>query len=105
WDTLEATWEEMFSALVEYRKVHGDCNVPQTWPENPKLGHWISVQRRFREKGRLSKERIRRLVEIGFIWDKKEAFWEEMFSALAEHKKAHGDCRVPHGWPENPKLS
>ncbi|NIN00080.1 MAG: hypothetical protein GTO24_19010, partial [candidate division Zixibacteria bacterium] len=89
----------------EFKKAHGHYKVPSGWPENPKLRKWIQHQRSFRKKGLLSKDRIRRLDEIGFIWDPAEIYWEEMFSALVEYKKAHGDCRVPHGWPENPKLS
>ena len=37
WDPLTAAWEEMFAALVAYKQQHGDCNVPQRWPENPNL--------------------------------------------------------------------
>jgi Helicase associated domain len=32
------TWYERFNELVEYREVHGDCNVPQKYPPNPRLG-------------------------------------------------------------------
>jgi hypothetical protein len=28
-----------------YRRRHGDCNVPQGWAEDPKLGRWVKRQR------------------------------------------------------------
>ncbi|NIN00078.1 MAG: hypothetical protein GTO24_19000, partial [candidate division Zixibacteria bacterium] len=68
WELIATAWEEMFSALLEYKKAHGDCNVPAKWSENPRLGRWVHKQRRDRKKSRLSTERIRRLDEVGFQW-------------------------------------
>ena len=98
-------WEVMFQQLVEFKKAHGHCDVPDRWPENPHLSNWVSKLSSRRKKGQLSKERIRRLDEIGFIWDRLEANWDEMFAALVEFKEAHGHCNVPNWWLKNPKLS
>jgi len=100
WDPQESVWEEMFSALVDFKKTHGHCDVPLNWPENPKLGHWVYIQRQHWKKKKLTDDRIQRLDEIGFIWDK----WQEMFSALVDFKKTHGHCDVPYGWLDNPEL-
>ena len=105
WDTLETAWEEMFTALIAYKDAHGDCNVPNRWPENRQLGTWVSKQRAFYKRGKVAPERTRRLEEIGFIWDTLETAWEEMFTALIAYKDAHnGDCNVPRNWPQNLKL-
>ena len=40
-----AGWEHRFDELVEYKRIHGDCNVPQAWPENRQLGRWVMKQR------------------------------------------------------------
>jgi hypothetical protein len=58
----------MFGALAAYRKTHGNCDVPQSWPENRSLGHWCSHQRQLMRKGRLRADRKRRLERIGFDW-------------------------------------
>jgi len=68
WNPLETFWEEMFTALVQYKEKHGDCNVPITWPENPQLGRWIANQRTSKKRGTLSEDRIRRLEAFGFVW-------------------------------------
>ena len=66
WDVFAAKWEEMFAALVKYKKEHGHCNVPRHWAENPQLAQWLTTQRTKRDK--LNKDRTRRLAEIGFEW-------------------------------------
>ncbi len=38
-------WEKMFAALVEYKKVHNHCNVPQKAGEYKRLGKWVNTQR------------------------------------------------------------
>jgi hypothetical protein len=32
------SWYDRFNELIEYMALHGDCNVPQKYEENPKLG-------------------------------------------------------------------
>lgn len=68
WDALEAKWEEMFGALVEFKKVQGHCNVPRSHPEYSKLGRWVNTQRINKKKGTLSPDHIQRLEVLGFRW-------------------------------------
>lgn len=105
WSPMEATWEVMFSELVAYRTQHGDCNVPQCWESNRRLGIWVHSQRAAKKKNRLGTEQIARLNELGFVWHRIEAAWEEMFGALLAYKEQHGDCRVPTPWEANRRLS
>ena len=105
WNPLESAWEENFLALEQYKAKHGDCNVPGKFPENPSLASWIVMQRQRKIKGRLSKERVDRLTEIGFDWNPLESAWEENFLALEQYKAKQGDCNVPYGWPKNPSLA
>ena len=96
WDVLEAAWEEMFGLLVAYKDEHGDCNMPQTTVyRGESLGIWVGTQRKAKRKGNLSAKHIRRLENIGFVWDVSEAYWEEMFGLLVAYKDEHGDCNVP----------
>ena len=104
WDPYESTWEEMFGALNEYKKIHGHCNVPRIWLENKQLSVWVKLQRNYYQKGNLSIDRINRLEEIGFVWEQLELKWEEMFNALNEYKKIHGNCNVPKDYREYKKL-
>ena len=104
-DVLDAQWEEMFAAIVAYKDAYGDCNVPAKWPANRKLASWVVRMRRQRKKETLSRERARRLNEIEFVWDRNDALWEEMFTALVAYKDAYGDCNVPDKWTGNRKLA
>ena len=69
-----AGWEHRYEELVEYKRLHGDCNVPQAWPENRQLGRWVMKQRcqyTLRQKGdrcQITDERIQRLNDLGFSW-------------------------------------
>jgi hypothetical protein len=38
-------WEQRRKELEEYRSVHGNSNVPQTYKPNPGLGRWVRRQR------------------------------------------------------------
>ena len=69
WVLKAAAWEEMFKRLVQYKKQHKDCRVPQKWEKDPQLGTWVSTQRTRKKRGTLSPEQMRRLDEIGFEWE------------------------------------
>ncbi len=95
WNVINDAWEEMYNKLVEFKNSSGHCNVPQYFPENPKLGGWVSHQRDHFRQGILLDERINRLQEMGFCWDPNNAMREEMFQALCEFKRANGHCNIP----------
>ena len=68
WDPKSDAWEVMFAELERYKERFGDCNVPQVWKENPKLGSWVRVQRQFGKLGKLPLARKARLDALGFSW-------------------------------------
>ena len=104
-ERLGESWDLRYGELVAYKKTHGDCRVPQLCPENPQLARWVSKQRERRKRGTLSPEQIRRLDELGFVWDVQDAAWEARFAELKAYNAQHGDCRVPQLYPENPQLA
>jgi hypothetical protein len=107
----EAAWEAQLARLVAYKEAHGNCNVPQQWAEDPKLGSWVGTQRRCKkalDRGDPSEgmtaERAARLEALGFAWETQDAAWEAQLARLAAYKETHGDCNVPQRWAEDPKL-
>ncbi|MBF0152476.1 MAG: Helicase associated domain protein [Magnetococcales bacterium] len=105
WDSREILWEEMFALLMLYREKHGDCNVPDPWPENADLAWWVGAQRKAYQNGNLNPKWIARLNAVGFIWNMQEALWREMLLALMNFHRRFGHCLVPRSWAENPKLA
>jgi len=105
WDTIENSWEENYSALIEYKSATSNCDVPDKWPMNLKLSHWVGKQRSDWKKNRLSADRIERLNAIGFTWDPQDAVWNKMYGSLQEYNKKKGHCNVPRNWSENIRLS
>jgi hypothetical protein len=57
---VEPKWSTRFSELVEYKREHGDCNVPSKYKPNPKLGIWVYRHRTEFKKGGLSQEHIKK---------------------------------------------
>jgi hypothetical protein len=112
----DAGWEVHLARLAAYKAAHGDCNVPRGWAEDPRLGTWVNKQRALKRKlGRgepswgMTAERAARLTALGLAWEgtkahPNEAEWEAQLARLAAYKAAHGDCNVPWGWPEDPRL-
>jgi len=68
WDPFATAWEKNFLTLKQYKATHGDCNVPEDWPENPVLARWVATQRSRRTQGQLSDGRVIRLTALGLEW-------------------------------------
>ena len=45
WSPHDAMWEEKYHELMEYKQVHGHCNVPTNYPQNRSLSSWVRGQR------------------------------------------------------------
>jgi hypothetical protein len=105
WDPITSNWEHNFEKLLAFKDEHGDCRVPARWSKDEQLGRWVSVQRIFYSKEKISPDRIARLNAIGFEWDLSAADWEKSLAKLIAFKAEHGDCRVPQRWKVDPKLA
>lgn len=67
WIMLDAKWDEMYEQLKDFKRINGHCNVSRKiHKECLKLAHWVSHQRIFYRKGKLSSDRVNKLIEIGF---------------------------------------
>jgi Helicase associated domain. len=83
WNPWETKWKTRIRQLKEYYKEHGHCMVPVNYEKNPKLGRWVATQRKYYKMYKngktscISKERIKELTEIGFVWNRWEDVWME----------------------------
>ena len=105
WSIPEATWDESYQQLVDFKEKHGHANVP-TDPQDP-LAVWVHIQRReykhFQggDYSRMTQERVDRLNELNFQWDYQEAVWHEKYKELCQYRQEYGHCIVPKS---NPSL-
>jgi superfamily II DNA or RNA helicase len=98
-NALEEWWEEGFAALTNFKEREDHCNVPRNHIEGTfKLGAWASEQRV--NQNTMSAERKERLDGIGFVWNAREARWEEGFAALRQFKTREGHCNAPQHYRE-----
>ncbi len=110
--------------LREYVAEHGNSLAPHDYLENRQLGFWVYNQRRhyFNNNSIISinivgdddddddndktnnttslltpsdRERVRKLDELGFVWDVREAQWLERYEELRGYVAVHGDALVP----------
>ncbi len=95
WEPQQARWDDMFATLDEYRREHGDCNVPYGWTEDPALAKWVKGVRAAQKRGELDDGRLRRLESIGFSWERVgDRRWDEMYGKLTDFRRANGHCRI-----------
>jgi hypothetical protein len=55
---FEQLWMGMFQKLITYKNLHKDTKVPTEYDEDPKLGNWVSLQRKFYKNDRLYSKRL-----------------------------------------------
>ena len=69
--------------------------VPMNYPEDQALANFVATTRHKRKDGRLSKQEIEKLDEIGFIWQVRKDYretdqsWEEHFSMLKKEENVN----------------
>lgn len=104
----EAIWYKRLDELKKYKKQYGDCDVPRKWKVNNGLSIWVELQRKKREKGKLTNEKTEELNRLRFIWNPinvLDKLWEKRFYELKEYKKKYGHCNVPKNWDKNNSLA
>mmetsp|Transcript_22942 Transcript_22942/g.65005 ORF Transcript_22942/g.65005 Transcript_22942/m.65005 type:complete len:648 (-) Transcript_22942:187-2130(-) len=108
----DKVWNQRYSELKRFIQKHGHCLVPSDDGTPYKaLSNWVKRQRFQAKKraagkpSRLFDERVQALERIGFIWNPRDALWEERFEEFKAFKKAHGHSIIPINVPEYAKLS
>ena len=99
-DALTATWDIYYASAKQYYEENGNLEVPARYitEEGYALGSWINNQKAFRKGtivGKLTEDQIKKLDDIGMIWDSLDYFWEQSFISAKEYYLAHGNLDVP----------
>ncbi len=125
----DAKWNSFMIQLQQYKEEFGNCLVPKLYPTNQPLSTWVFAQRQQKrnlenpeKNSRLTKEKIKQLDAMGFVWQAKhnkewqhedrlrkqamvEDAWQGHFKSLLAFKKKMGHTRVPKAYPKNQSLS
>lgn len=86
WEQQDSIWSQQYENLKVFYAREG------RWPRRGEgsLAIWCNTQRQMRKRRRLTKERIRRLDAIGFVWaydlDKE---WEKQYETLRVFHTTH----------------
>ena len=109
----EKNWQMMYERLIKFKTCNNHCNVPSRYVEDPKLGNWVSTQRKcyknvmMEKQPSISQSHVNLLNIIGFVWvappcsgrkydDEK---WLQNFEQLKKFKNKYGHCSVPQRFP------
>ena len=101
-DTLTASWDMMYACAKKYYETEGNLEIPRRYKteEGYALGDWIFTQRsvyRGDSYGTLGEERIRKLEDIGMVWDSvRDLSWQRYFAEAKAYFAEHGDLNVPY---------
>ena len=109
WNDPLATWDFRMNQLQGFHDKYGHCNVPESY--DPALARWIVNQRQkllpqirrmedlilpkdYDPKLLLAIEKIRRLDDLGYVWQPNEDVWNRRYEQLNQYVKQHGHALV-----------
>ena len=94
WNPIEDQWEEGFLYLKKFVQQNGHTrvNLKYKLQNGYRLGRWVQRQRLNKS---LTPEKISKLEELGFDFDRFKSKWEEGFSHLEHYIEVEGNPRVP----------
>lgn len=121
-------WNATYRLLLEYKAKYGNCLVPKEYREVKGLASWVYLQRGLYSKfqkgqeSTLTKERIQKLEDAGFVWKAKQDeewqdkdrhrkmemaddSWAAHYADLIAFKEKHGHTIVPKRYDVNQALS
>ena len=96
---LSSAWETYYIAAKQWYQENGNLRIPKSYVTSTglTLGNWIQTQRRVYSgtvTGNLTEEKVRKLNEIGMIWDAKDHSWNEALTELQVYYKEHGNLDI-----------
>lgn len=93
----KSDWNDRFDELLKFKENHNHIDVPRSWPTG--LGTWIGNQKSFLKNGKLTRDRVDKLSEIGVVIETLETRWLGKYEELKEYQAKFGNLDIPHEWP------
>ena len=96
---LSSAWDTYYLAAKQWYQEKGNLRIPKSYitASGLTLGSWIQTQRRVYSgtvTGSLTEEKVRKLNEIGMIWDTRDQSWNEALTELQKYYREHGNLDI-----------
>lgn len=108
---LSSAWDTYYTAARQWYQEKGNLRIPKSYVTSTglTLGSWIQTQRRVYSgavAGGLTEEKVRKLNEIGMIWDARDQSWNNALAELQTYLNEHGnlDIKARYETPDGFKL-
>lgn len=108
---LSSAWDTYYTAARQWYQEKGNLRIPKSYVTSTglTLGSWIQTQRRVYSgavTGGLTEEKVRKLNEIGMIWDSRDQSWNNALAELQTYFNEHGnlDIKARYETPDGFKL-
>lgn len=95
WELAEDFWSINYNKLIKFKEKHGHCRVSRAYEDDSSFALWVTTQRKEYNKGELSKEKIDKLNELGFVWNIVDYKWFTKFDKANEIAIANGGVLPP----------
>ena len=91
WDKFKEQWDETYAIAKAYYDENDSLNGLKDKKLNDKnIYQWLRDQIKSYNKGTLSEERTQLLEQIGVVWNKNEARWQEMYDLAKKYYEENG---------------
>jgi superfamily II DNA or RNA helicase len=94
WYPIPNRWRARYVQLKGWREAKGHC-CPARNSENKELATWVSEQRLRYKSRKMSVDEKKKLDEIGFVFNFREAAWLESYESLKSFFKQRRHSNVP----------
>ena len=108
---LSSAWDTYYTAARQWYQEKENLRIPKSYVTSTglTLGSWIQTQRRVYSgavTGGLTEEKVRKLNEIGMIWDARDQSWNNALAELQTYFNEHGnlDIKARYETPDGFKL-
>jgi superfamily II DNA or RNA helicase len=98
------SWKKFIDSLKEFKKKNGHCLVVRGYKDSDGYGLDLAINRIRTTKDQLTKDKIKELDEIGFVWDVLEYQWNEgftqfnIFKETFHHTNVVQSYKTPNGF-------
>lgn len=102
WDCAgDRSWNTFYRAATDYYGEHGNLDIPAQYEtkDGVKLGRLYRGVRKKYAEGKLSKEKVTQLEEIGIKWNSVLVRkWMKYYGIAEGYYEKHGDLNIPYDY-------